>query len=174
MNQAPNILVFAIVLVGITLIFPPEGKKALLLRAVNGLLFGISALLMIIVILEKFPQLGWDSLSIPLLSALSAIFLVKMCITLAKALPDLFNPQISTYTLSDWTLYRGSMWHTLTSVYYLRGTDQTGKKIRFYISRDTFLNLADRPYRFQIIIKAYKHTKIVSQAAASRCKAAKQ
>ncbi len=174
MNLAPNILVFAILLVGITLIFPPEGRKALILRAVNGLLFGISALLMVIVIVEKFPQLGWDSLSMPLLSALSAIFLVKMCVTLAKALPDLFNSQMSTYTLSDWTLYRGSMWHTPTSVYYLRGTDQTGKKIRFYISRDTFLDLADRPYRFHIIIKAYKHTKIVSQTEVSRCRAPKQ
>lgn len=168
MNNISYVVVLAAILMASTLVFPAEGKKALILRIVNGILFGISCVLLCIAVAVKLPELGWGSFSMPLLSILAVACLAKMVITLGRALPDLKNNQIMEYYLTSWTLVRGSTLHTPTSVYYIKGCDQTGKKVRFYISKNTFLDLLDEPGRYHILVRVFERTKIVLSTAVIR------
>lgn len=164
MDYIQNMVVLAVILLGATLVFPAQGYKALVMRAVNGIFFGIAAVLFFVVVMVKLPVLGWTSVSMPFFSVAVVVCFIKMGITLVKALTDLIKKETKEYILYPWTLVRGSTFHTATSVYYIKGYDQTDRKVRFYVDKNTFLDLADEAEHSPIQVKVFTHTRIVINA----------
>lgn len=161
MDNIQYLLVLAMLLVVATIFFPVEGRIALTMRLVNGGGYGAAAVILILVIANKLPSLGWFSKSMSALAVLAAVCLVKMFVTLGRGLADVGTKAMMTVSLAPWSLYSGSTLHRVTTSYYLKGQDKDGNNYRFRISRKTFQRFFDVPGQCVVCVCAYAHTKII-------------
>lgn len=58
-----HLVTIGVLMAAMTLFFPVEGKTALKLRFVRGIIFGMETSMLIYVLWVKFPVLGWDSVT---------------------------------------------------------------------------------------------------------------
>lgn len=159
-------ILFVVLLIAVgKLDYQADGRKALIIRVVEGVAFGVVAVYFTVVVFLQLPYLGGATVSISLLSVLAIGCLIKMGVILVKALPDLIKNQISEYYITSWELIQGNELYAFMSSCCIKGCDQNGKVVRFNINKNTFIRLKDISEPYIILIKAYTRTRIVINAA---------
>ena len=83
-----------------TVFFPVEGKTALKLRFVRGMIFCMETFMLVYVLWVKFPVLGWDSVTVPLFTVMAAASTVMMFRDVFQSVAD-FMGQAEGVLLSD-------------------------------------------------------------------------
>ena len=87
-NNIPVLVTAGVIFAAATMFFPVEGRLALVMRIVRGIIFGMETFLTAAVVYIKFPTLGWQSATIPLFSVLTVVCFIIMGSDLLKAVPD--------------------------------------------------------------------------------------
>lgn len=157
-----HLVTIGAVMAVMTLFFPVEGKTALKLRFVRGLIFCVETVILSYVLWVVFPVLGWDSVTVPLFTAMAVGGAVMMLKDLFRASVDLMR-QSEGLMLSEVRLVQSTLMRELGTEYSIRGFKEDGRPVRIRISRKTFENLREhgdgRPDKF-LLVKIYPKTKI--------------
>ena len=145
-----------------TLFFPVEGKTALKLRFVRGIIFGMETAMLVYVLWVKFPVLGWDSVTVPLFTVMAAVSMVMTFRDLFQSAVD-FIGQAEGVLLSDVKLVQSTVLRKSSTEYSIQGLREDGRRARIRISQKTFESLREhgdgRPDKF-MLVKIYPRTKI--------------
>lgn len=162
-NNIPILVTAGVIFAAATMFFPIEGKVALMMRIVRGIIFGMEVFLTSFVVYIKFPTLGWQSTTIPLFSVLTVVCFIIMCNDLLKAVPDFFSGQTSLLELSKVKLARSTLLHESGTEYSIHGFQSDGKKIRIRVKQETFEQLREKGDGIaddRLRIEIYPKTKI--------------
>ena len=145
-----------------TLFFPVEGKTALKLRFVRGMIFCMETFMLVYVLWVKFPVLGWDSVTVPLFTVMAAVSMVMTFRDLFQSAVD-FIGQAEGVLLSDVKLVQSTVLRQSSTEYSIQGQREDGRHARIRISQKTFENLREhgdgRPDKL-MLVKIYPKTKI--------------
>lgn len=145
-----------------TLFFPVEGKTALKLRFVRGMIFCMETFMLVYVLWVKFPVLGWDSVTVPLFTVMAAVSMVMTFRDLFQSAVD-FIGQAEGVLLSDVKLVQSTVLRKSSTEYSIQGQREDGRHARIRVSQKTFENLREhgdgRPDKF-LLVKIYPKTKI--------------
>ena len=145
-----------------TLFFPVEGKTALKLRFVRGMIFCMETFMLVYVLWVKFPVLGWDSVTVPLFTVMAAVSMVMTFRDLFQSAVD-FIGQAEGVLLSDVKLVQSTVLRKSSTEYSIQGLREDGRHARIRVSQKTFENLREhgdgRPDKF-LLVKIYPKTKI--------------
>ena len=145
-----------------TLFFPVEGKTALKLRFVRGMIFCMETFMLVYVLWVKFPVLGWDSVTVPLFTVMAAVSMVMTFRDLFQSAVD-FIGQAEGVLLSDVKLVQSTVLRKSSTEYSIQGLREDGRHARIRVSQKTFENLREhgdgRPDKL-MFVKIYPKTKI--------------
>ena len=145
-----------------TLFFPVEGKTALKLRFVRGMIFCMEIFMLVYVLWVKFPVLGWDSVTVPLFTVMAAVSMVMTFRDLFQSAVD-FIGQAEGVLLSDVKLVQSTVLRKSSTEYSIQGLREDGRHARIRVSQKTFENLREhgdgRPDKL-MLVKIYPKTKI--------------
>lgn len=145
-----------------TLFFPVEGKTALKLRFVRGMIFCMETFMLVYVLWVKFPVLGWDSVTVPLFTVMAAVSMVMTFRDLFQSAVD-FIGQAEGVLLSDVKLVQSTVLRKSSTEYSIQGLREDGRHARIRVSQKTFENLREhgdgRPDKL-MLVKIYPKTKI--------------
>ena len=157
-----HLVTIGVLMAAMTLFFPVEGKTALKLRFVRGIIFGMETSMLIYVLWVKFPVLGWDSVTVPLCSTMAAASTVMMFRDVFQSVAD-FMGQAEGVLLSDVKLVQSTVLRQSSTEYSIQGQREYGRHARIRVSQKTFENLREhgdgRPDKF-LLVKIYPKTKI--------------
>ena len=117
-----TLIVIAAILVWITMCFPVEGRKGLILMLVRGILYLLITGLLLYVIVGKYPELGW-AFSIIVLSILDVLSIVYALWCIYRAGKDLKTRQTKMIRLHRCKLWRGKTIDDGNGTYQLFGVD---------------------------------------------------
>ena len=164
-NNIPVLVTAGVIFAAAAMFFPVEGKIALMMRIVRGIIFGMEAVLTAFVVYIKFPALGWHSATIPLFSVLTVVCFIIMANDLLKAVPDFFSGQTRLLELSKVKLAESTQLRESGTEYSIQGFCPEGKKIRIRVKQETFERLrekGDGRADDRLRIEIYPKTKIFS------------
>lgn len=155
-----TLIVIAAILVWITMCFPVEGRKGLILMLVRGILYLLITGLLLYVIVGKYPELGW-AFSIIVLSILDVLSIVYALWCIYRAGKDLKTRQTKMIRLHRCKLWRGKTIDDGNGTYQLFGVDDQEVKRKFRISKSRFQDLLDASGNLDVWY--YPATRIVDQ-----------
>lgn len=155
-----TLIVIAAILVWITMCFPVEGRKGLILMLVRGILYLLITGLLLYVIVGKYPELGW-AFSIIVLSILDVLSIVYALWCIYRAGKDLKTRQTKMVHLHCCKLRRGKTVDDGNGTYQLFGVDDQEIKWKFRISKSRFQDLLDASGNLDVWY--YPATRIVDQ-----------
>ena len=164
-NNIPVLVTAGVIFAAATMFFPVEGRLALVMRIVRGIIFGMETFLTAAVVYIKFPTLGWQSATIPLFSVLTVVCFIIMGSDLLKAVPDFFSGQTRLLELSKVKLAKSTLLRESGTEYAIQGFRPDGKKMRIRVIRETFERLrekGDGRADDRLRIEIYPKTKIFS------------
>ena len=164
-NNIPVLVTAGVIFAAATMFFPVEGRWALVMRIVRGIIFGMETFLTAAVVYIKFPTLGWQSATIPLFSVLTVVCFIIMGSDLLKAVPDFFSGQTRLLELSKVKLAKSTLLRESGTEYSIQGFRPDGKKMRIRVKRETFERLrekGDGRADDRLRIEIYPKTKIFS------------
>lgn len=155
-----TLVVIAAILVWITMHFPVEGRKGLILMLVRGIIYLLITGLLLCVVVDKYPELGW-AFSMIVLSILDVLSIVYALWCIYRAGKDLKTRQTKMIRLHRCKLWRGKTIDDGNGTYQLFGVDDQEVKWKFRISKSRFQDLLDASGNLDVWY--YPATRIVDQ-----------